>query len=416
MARNRSRLALVVAALAVTAACGSKEDPTGPPAAITALPRDLTTAERAIASAGNSFSFALFGRLATDQPETNIFVSPLSASMALGMTMTGAANETYDAMRGTLGFAGNSDAEIKTGYQGLIGLLRGLDATTDFRIANSIWTLQGFPVEPAFLADAKTYFDAEVAELDFAAPSSLTRINDWVSRSTNGKIPTIFDEIPDDNVMFLINAIYFKGDWRSAFPVARTQDAPFHGRDGIARTVKLMNQSTDLSYLRRPEFQAVDLAYGNTAFTMTVILPEAGVDINTFAASIDQAKWDEWVGGFAVKRVNLSVPKVRLEYERVMNDDLTALGMGIAFHPSQADFTRLSPDGRDLFISVVKQKTFVDIYEEGTEAAAATVVGVAPTSAPLEEVVRVDRPFIIVIRERFSGTILFMGRIVRLGT
>ena len=414
MAAIRSQLAFLTA-IAFATACGPKEEPTGPPRAIDALPRDLTASEHAVAGAGNSFSFALFGRLVADQPETNVFVSPLSASMALGMTATGAANETYDAMRETLGLGGKSDAEIKAGYEGLIGLLRGLDATTDFRIANSVWSRQGFPFEPAFLADAKAYFDAEVAELDFNAPASLTTINDWVSRSTNGKIPTILDRIEDNDVMFLINAIYFKGDWRSAFPVARTHDAPFHGRDGIARTVRLMNQSTDLPYLAASDFQAVDLAYGNTAFTMTVVLPNAGVDIDAFAASIDQVKWDEWLRQFAVTKVNLSLPKVRLEYERVMNADLTSLGMGIAFRPNAADFTRLSPLGRELFISVVKQKTFVDIYEEGTEAAAATVVGVSVTSAPLEQVVRVDRPFIFVIRERFSGTILFMGRIVRLG-
>jgi serpin B len=414
MAWNHSRLVFVAAALSVTTACAPKEPPTGPPAAINALPRDLTTAEHAIAGSGNSFSFALFGRLATDQPGTNIFVSPLSASMALGMTLTGAANQTYDAMRATLGLADKSDAEIKAGYQGLIALLRGLDATTDFRIANSIWSRQGFPVKPAFLADAKTYFEAEVAEVDFDDPASLTRINDWVSRGTNGKIPTILDRIERDEVMFLINAIYFKGEWRSPFPVARTQDAPFQGRDGVSRTVRLMNQSSDLPYLRTSQFQAVDLAYGNTAFTMTVVLPEAGVDINAVAASIDQAKWNDWLGGLAVKRVNLSLPKVRLEYEREMNADLTALGMGIAFEPFVADFTRIS-SRPDLYISVVKQKTFVDIYEEGTEAAAATVVGVSVTSMPLEEVMRVDRPFILVIRERLSGTILFMGRIVQLG-
>jgi serpin B len=408
-----SRLTIIAAA-ALTAACRSPE-PTGPPQAITELPRDFTVAERTVAGAGNAFSFNLFRRLVTDQPGDNIFVSPLSASMALGMTTTGAANETLDAMRSTLGYGGASDGEIKEGYAGLIALLRGLDATTALRIANSIWYRQEFPVEPAFLADAQKYFGAEVAALDFAAPASLTTINDWVSRGTNGKIPTIIEAISPNTMMFLINAIYFKGNWRSAFPRARTHNAPFHGQDGVARTVELMNQESELPYLKTPAFQAVDLPYGNTAFTMTVILPTEGTDIDAFAASIDEATWNQWLVGFLPRKVDLYLPKVRLEYERVMNDDLSHMGMGIAFQPGAADFTRLSPLGRGLFISLVKQKTFVDIHEEGTEAAAATVVAIDLTSAPQVEVMRVDRPFIFAIRERFSGTILFMGRVVRLG-
>ena len=398
------RSALVLAALA----CQS--DPAGPPQLIHELPRPLTQQERQIAGASNSFSFDIFRRISAAQPGENVFISPLSASMALGMTLNGAAGETQTAMRGTLGFGSLSDQEINEAYESLIALLRGIDPTTDFRIANSVWYRAGFPVEASFVETVERYFDARVEGLDFASSSALSTINGWTSEATNGKIPTILDQITPDNMMFLINAIYFKGSWRSRFDPSATMDAPFHAAGGVQQTAKLMYQSTDLPYFETEQFQAVDLQYGNSAFAMTVLLPRAGVDIDQLAGSIAESAWN----GFRKAKVNLHFPKVRLEYERIMNPDLTALGMGIAFEAGRADFTRLSPLGRELFISFVKQKTFVDINEEGTEAAAATVVAIDLTSAPASYDMRVDRPYLVAIRERFSGTILFIGKIARM--
>jgi hypothetical protein len=237
-ARNTTLAALGIAALGLATLAACSDPSTAPPKApkpLDALPRPLTAAEQKVASAGNDFSFALFRRVSEAQPDENVFVSPLSASMALGMTMNGAAGSTYDAMRAALGFGGASQEEINDGYKGLIALLRGLDPTTDFRIANSIWYRRDFPFEQAFLNTTKSAFDAEVAGLDFANPASLTTINGWVNRSTNGKITTIIDEIRDDDVMFLINAIYFKGLWQSRFDRGETRDAPFHALGGAAQ-------------------------------------------------------------------------------------------------------------------------------------------------------------------------------------
>lgn len=394
------------------AACSAP--PTEPTQLLEGLPRELTTGERKIIAAGNTFSLALFRQINAAQRDSNVFISPLSASMSLGMTLNGAANATYDSMRTTLGFGDATQQEINEGYRSLIGLLRGLDPATDFRIANSIWSRNGFPFEPSFFNAGRTYFDAEVRSLDFDDPASLNTINGWVNRATDEKIPKILDEILPEHVMFLINAIYFKGNWQYTFDRAKTQDAPFMALSGTARPVPLMHQRATLRHLQDARFQAVDLLYGNGAFAMTVILPTEGADVNALAGSLNDAEWARLLDGFRDKEVDLSLPKFKLEYERTMNDDLAALGMGIAFRPRVADFTRMSPAGRELYIAFVKQKTYVDVYEEGTEAAAVTVVGIGITSAPVLVSMRVDRPFIFAIRERFSNTILFVGKIAGL--
>ena len=397
--------------LLVVAACAS--DPVGP-STLTALPRPLTDAERFVGSSGNRFSFHLLRQINLAQRDSNVFISPLSASMALGMTQNGAAGATADEMRSALGFGDASQQSINEGYRGLIGLLRGLDRGTDLRVANSIFYRDDFPFEQSFLETGRTWFGAEVKGLDFTAPGSVTTINDWVSRSTNAKIPAIIESIDPLDVMYLMNAVYFKGSWRSRFDPNETANAQFRRADGTAEPMKLMHQTAMLRYFETPEMQGVELLYGNGAFAMTVILPTAGRDVNEVVGSLTETSWAEWTARFAEREVELYLPKLKLAYERPMNDDLKALGMRLAFRDGEADFTGLSPLGRELFISKVKQKTFVDIHEEGTEAAAVTVVVVGTTSMSVTPIMRVDRPFLFAIRERFSGTILFVGKIVRM--
>jgi serine protease inhibitor len=175
-----------------------------------------------------------------------------------------------------------------------------------------------------------------------------------------------------------------------------------------------MHSQHRMRYLETPELQAVDLAYGADAFSMTVILPKPGTDIETLAASLDAGRWNGWLGEFREREVDLYLPKLKLAYERRLNDDLQALGMRAAFERTGADFTRMSPRGTELFISLVKQKTFVDVHEEGTEAAAVTAVEITLESAPVIPTMRVDRPYLFAIRERLSGTILFLGKIVEM--
>ena len=404
--------AVLLLAAACTSSTGPDVDEPGP--ALDALPRPLTAGEQRVIGAANDFSFAMFRRLSAAQQNDNVFTSPLSASMALGMAMNGAAGTTYDEMRATLGFGATaSETEIGESYRSLIALLRGLDPAVDFRIANSIWYRTGFPVNQSFLDAGRDWFDARVSDIDFGSPAAVPTINDWVSTATAGKIPTIIETIRDDQIMFLINAIYFKGSWRTKFDPAKTVDAPFRGIGGD-QPAKLMHREGTMKYVQTAAFQAVDLPYGNSAYSMTVVLPNEGQGIDAVAASLESAAWTQWMTQFRDAEVDLHLPRFKLTWERGLIPDLQALGMRAAFVPGGADFTRLSPAGRDLFISVVKQKTYVDVNEDGTEAAAVTNVGISLVSMPVRIPFRVDRPFIVVLRERLSGTVLFMGKIVRM--
>jgi serpin B len=407
--------AVATLGVALVLACsGATEPRPGEPSPVLeALPRALSAGEQKIIAANNDFSFSLFRRLGAAEADSNVFVSPLSASMALGMAMNGASGTTFDEMRATLGFGTASESEIDQGYKSLIALLRGLDPGVDFRIANSIWAREGFPVTPSFLDAGRTWFDAQAATLDFASPGAVKSINDWVSTATAGKIPTILDQIRSDEVLFLINAIYFKGSWRAKFDPALTVDAPFHGIAGD-QPAKLMHREGTIRYLQTPTFSAVDLPYGNSAYSMSVVLPNTGQSVDAVLASLQADSWSAWAAQFRDAEIDLHLPRLELAWERMLIPDLQTLGMRAPFQANGADFSRMSPLGDQLFISTVKQKTYVKVNEEGTEAAAATSVGMTATSAPLRTAFRVDRPYVFVIRERLSGTILFLGAIRRM--
>ena len=407
---NLTRVCSALVPLVVTVACS---DPNGPGTskAIDALPRQLSVSEQKLVAGNNAFAFSLMREINKSQRTDNVFVSPLSASMALGMTANGASGATWEAMRNTLGLGTASREEIAAGYKSLIALLRGLDASTDFKIANSIWYRPELSVTPSFLAESQSFFDAKVQALNFDDPASIPTINSWVSDATSKKIPSIIDDFNGDEVMFLINAIYFKSSWQNRFDKKDTQDAPFFAIDGSSSQVPLMSQSSTMRLGLSTNYTAVDLLYGNSAFAMTVILPDQGTNVNTLAESLTESGWKTLEASFSERKAQLYLPRFKLEWKRNLNDDLKALGMGVAFSDLDADFSRISTHER-LLISDVIQKTFVDVNEEGTEAAAVTSVGVTVTSGP--PTIRVDRPFIFVIRERFSGTILFMGKIARL--
>ncbi len=408
-------LCAMLATVGAVACSQNATDPSKPAQALTALPRDLSAAEHKVIDASNAFAFSLFGQTNTAQRDSNVFISPLSASFALGMTLNGAANQTFDEMRSALQFGGASQQEINDGYKSLIALLASLDPAVTMKIANSIWYRNDFPFNQSFLDAAKTYFDAEIRGLNFAdLAGSLATINGWVSSKTNGKIPTILDTMDPDLVMFLVNAIYFNGNWRTKFDPALTTDGQFHPATGAAQPMRLMHRNATMRYTETAVYQAVDLPYGDSAFTMTVLLPKTGQSVETVATSLTPATWQALTRALHPTLVDLFLPKLKLSYERQLKADLEALGMRVPFAADRADFTKMSTRGRELYIKFVKQKTFVDVNEEGTEAAAVTGVGVGVTSLPVTVTMRVDRPYVFVLRERLSGTVLFMGKIVRM--
>jgi serpin B len=403
--------------LLAAAACAGSTAPDAaqipaPSPALATLPRSLTSAERGIIDAANGFSFALWGELTKASRDSNVFVSPLSASFALGMTMNGAANSTLAQMQSTLGFGPTPLADIDAGYKSLIALLVSLDPSTTMEIANSIWYRNTFAARESFLDAATSYFDATINPLDFDSPSAPAAINGWVNDKTHGKIASIVDEIRPDAVMYLINAIYFKGSWREKFDSTETRDAPFHGVAGD-QSMRLMHKESRIDYTETPAYQAVDLPYGDSAFTMTVILPKSSSTVDAVASSLTSESWRRLTTSFHPALVALDLPKLRLSWKADLVPSLQALGMHAPFSDTEADFSKMADAGR-LVISSVDQKTFVNVDEVGTEAAAVTSVGVVVTSAPATTPVRVDRPFIFAIRERLSGTVLFMAKIVRM--
>ena len=401
-----------LATVLLLAGCGSSSTGPGgdPPPILTELPRSLSPSEIRIVEGANAFAFDLV-REATRalSPDSNAFLSPLSAAMALSMALNGANGETWTAMRAALRLDGMQEADIDQGYRELMALLRGLDSRTEMRVANSIWGHSTLPLEAAFTEAGRTFFEAEVATLDFGSPEALTAINGWVDRATSGRIPRLLEEVSPQEVLFLINAIYFKGKWRTAFDIRDTRAAPFRGADGRERVAQLMALKDELRYDETEAYQAVDLLYGNGAFAMTVLLPKAGWTPAQLLAALDPESWSALASRFEERDVTLLLPRFRVEYGRKLKEDLAALGMGIAFDAS-ADFYRITDVAPDrLYITRVDQKTFVEVNEEGTEAAAATAVGVGRTSAPVPVEMRVDRPFAFAIRERLSGAVLFLG-------
>jgi serine protease inhibitor len=412
MPRILSCIALVLVTVASTG-CDSLFGPKPDSSLMRGLPRALSIEEHAVIHASNSFAFDILRETVRQQPADNVFLSPLSASLALGMTMNGARGPTQDGMRGVLGFGNMELADVNEAYRALIDLLVRLDRGVDIRIANSIWALQGFPFHEDFYDTARRYFDAEVSTLDFARPDAAATINRWVAQKTGNRIEEIVEApIPRDVVMYLINAVHFKGDWRVRFERGLTADAPFRRPDGSQATVPMMQQRAELlhHYDAAAAVDVVELLYGRGAFAMTIVLPAAGVDVDDVIADLDAVQWRNWLDGLQERQLQFAMPRFRLEYETLMNEPLVTLGMGVAFGRAPGtDFRGLSPLGLELFITNVRQKTFVDVNEEGTEAAAATSVEIGRTSGPPS--VTVDRPFLLAIRERFSGTILFIGKV-----
>ncbi|MCH7764825.1 MAG: serpin family protein, partial [Candidatus Marinimicrobia bacterium] len=360
-------------------------------------PREPTPNERAIVHAGNVFGMNVFNALHEADPASNMLISPLSISMALGMTLNGAANETYDAMRQTLALTGLEEEDINSSYQTAIELLTSMDPEVIISIANSIWYRDGLPVYDEFIETNQTYFNAEVAELDFTDPNSVDVINDWVDTATNGIIETILQEIPDEMVMYLINALYFKGGWRIPFDEEDTQDRPFHNYDGTETSVPMMGHEIIVPYYASWEenLYIADIPFGDSLFSFTVIIPE---DVKTFADSLTLDKWNHYIDNLHSGEVYIGLPRFDLAWEKSLNDILKILGMDIAFDEYAADFSRIMPlDYGNLFISEVKHKTYLTVDEEGAVAAAVTSVGLGLTSMP--PAIIADRPFILAIRE-----------------
>ena len=378
-------------------------------------PRELTESEKAIASSDESFSYSIFRETVTyDNTAENVFISPLSISMALAMVLNGAEGETHNQIKETLGLSGVDEAEINQSFLSLMNYLMTVDSKVTMNIANSVWYDDQLEVKQEFLDRLQESFNARGEALNFSDPASVNVINSWVSENTNGRIDTIIEEISPEMVMFLINALYFKGDWLRQFDAEDTRDADFFLEDGSKTTVDMMNQSGDFATYFSENVQMIELPYGDSLYAMSVLMPtDFDQPIDEFVEeSVNLENVSKWrdVLRSSGRNVMVSLPKFELEYELSYNDILRSMGMDLPFSESEADFSGIAElDSQNLFISEIKHKTFVAVDEEGTEAAAATSVGIGVTSMP--PAVEVNRPFVFIIHERTSGVNLFMGKV-----
>jgi len=376
------------------------------------LSRELTAHEKQLVEAGRPFGYELFRKTASQDSGKNIFISPLSVSMALGMTLNGAADSTKIAMKDALHLQSLGQESINKSYTSLIDLLRSADSNVDMKLANSIWIRQGFPVQDAFMETCKNFFKARIESLDFSDPSASDKINKWVSDNTEGLIQSIIQgSIPQDVVMYLINAIYFKGNWRYQFDESETASKDFYLPDGTTNKVDMMKQKNDLAAYISDQVQMLDLSYGDSLFTMTLMMPgQKDKSINKFVSEdLTAENVHRWISNLSKEPTRVEVPKFKMSYQILLKKTLKKMGMGKAFDPNKANFSNINPDEK-LFISKVNHKAFVKVDEKGTEAAAVTSVSMGVTSVgPKIRTIKFDRPFVFLIRERTSGTILFMG-------
>lgn len=313
-------------------------------------------------------------------------------------------------MAAVLGLQGLRLEQVNRANQALLGHLANLDPSLELAMANSLWLNQNLPVHWEFVDQVRLIYGAEVANLDFADPDAVRQINQWVSRQTRDRIPTILDTIPPQQLLFLLNAVYFKGAWTRPFNPDLTRDRPFTLTDGTVLNLPTMEQRGDYLYLETNALQVVSLPYGNQSLSLDIILPAPTGNLEQMIPHLTVDTWEAWSQELRSRPGRIQLPHFEMTYEANLIPALESLGMGIAFS-DQADFSGLT--SLQAAINQVRHKTYLEVTEKGTEAAAATSVGITVTSAPMAaeqpfEMV-IDRPFAMVLRDRQSGTLLFLG-------
>jgi serpin B len=405
-------LLLGISASLVLTACDNSGDDENKSEIPAPIRIELSGNELKLANEGNAFAAELFSLVNEDK---NLVISPLSLNMALAMVWNGANGETKSAIQNAMGMENYQPEEVNTYFKKLRETFIKTDPTAKLAIANSIWSRKNFPVKTEFYNLNKEWYNAEVRELDFSDPAAPGIINQWCSDNTNGLIKDMISEISPEVMMYLINALYFKGIWSKehGFKTAATTAESFYTNAGKQVKVKMMQQNNQLGYYSDEYLTSTALPYGNGSFSMVFILPNQNV---SSAQAIEHLKqpdsWYRCMNPGGNYDVNLFIPKFKIEYENSLNEALSQLGMGIAFSGS-ADFSGISDVA--LQISTVKQKACIEVNEEGSEAAAVTAISIELTSVapsePQKVTFRADRPFLFAIKENSTGTVLFMGKI-----
>lgn len=364
-----------------------------------------------LSNVNGHFAIDLFKSLnESEADDANIFISPFSISTALSMTMNGANGQTLTEMQDALRTGALSLEELNLAYQVLLDVLPQLDPATQLKIANSIWYQQGYPVRDEFLDVNEEYYNSEVIPADFSAEGIIAEVNAWVAENTNDLITEALNELPSGVVMLLINAIYFQGSWQTEFEPDNTFAADFNGPNGSVPAELMHLPEASMRYFENEFMQAVDLPYGDSIYSMSVFLPKEGYSVTDIVSELNPSTWENWISQFNPTNIELMLPKFSMEYETKLKGTLPAMGMPLAF-TDFADFSQMV-EGGGVKIDDVIHKAFIEVDEEGTEAAAVTVVIVVETSAPLLPTIRADHPFLFVIHDNKTNSILFMGRLM----
>lgn len=375
----------------------------------------LNAFQTSIVDQNNDFGFQVYQGLGSDAE--NRMISPVSIGMALDMTYNGANGDTKTAMADALKIPGVELAALNKNNLALLYFLSTADPKVTLDIANSLWLQKDFKFSTDYIGIVKDFYRAAAEELDFSNPKSADTINKWVKDNTQGMIEAIVEPpINPQTILFIINAVYFKGEWTHPFNKDLTTDQTFYAQGGETVTVPMMYQSGSFDYLKGQGFQALRLPYGDEErMAMVVFLPDEDSSLEQFQTQLTAANWRTWLPQFENKQGSLMLPRFTMEYEKSLNQVLTDLGMGVAFEPGKADFSGMmaADSNQDVYISDVKHKTFIQVDEVGTEAAAVTSVEISVTSMPQNDFdLNFNRPFFYAIQDRDTGAILFMGSVL----
>lgn len=364
-----------------------------------------------VLSSNSEFAFDIFSRLNEEDKDKSIFISPLSISTALSMTMQGAGTTTREGMMKALKYEGIDLEEVNESYKNLLRYMDGVDKKVELDINNSIWIRKGKNIKDDFISVNKDVFNAYVTDLDFSKDDSADKINKWIANSTKNKIEKMIDApISSDIIMYLINAIYFKGEWTHQFDKKLTFGTKFNTGDGDAKDVMMMSRKGEVEYGDKGDFKVVRLPYGKGKTSMYCVLPNEGVSINDFIKGLNEEKWKEIKESVSkTEDVLLNIPRFKMEYGiKALNNSLISMGMGEAFS-AKADFSGIS---NGVSISRVLHKAVIEVNEEGSEAAGVTVVEMKETAFMGDPPSFIaNRPFVFFITKDTMGTILFMGKL-----
>jgi serpin B len=369
--------------------------------------------QQQLASANCGFGFRLLKELSREQPHANLFISPYSISSVLQMLSAGARGKTQEELQQVLGTENLSPSKMNVAYRSLQESIASTQTNAILKIANALWYRQGAQLNDAFASVNGQYYQATLKALDFSRPQSAKVMNAWADQNTSGKIKTVIEPpLPPDTAIIIANAIYFKGTWLDQFDPKQTRPRAFHTVGSGEKQLPMMQQTREFMYQQGAAFQSIQLPYAGKRLQMQVVLPATNSSLEQLLGQLDARLWQSTIGsGFQNTHGTLVLPRFKLRFGSDLKSSLVALGLKDAWS-GRADFSGISTN--PLFLSQVKHQSFVEVNEEGTEAAAVTTGAVALASfrnepPPFQMIV--DRPFLIVISDRITGSILFVGAI-----